>query len=150
MLIIVVSIILIPGAASSQLPETGYIGLYTDDTHSSSCITGVGFYPAEIWIWFLPSINGSTEVDFAISYPSNIIQSDKTKNMDLICVEVGDFESGYAVGFCSCERRWLWIAHQTLYITDSTPSWVEIVKHPDPNVFCVQSWPCYDVLCAPG
>jgi hypothetical protein len=87
-----------------------------------------------MWIWCLPINNCALCTEFMISYPYNVIQTTNiTMNSQIIAVDVGSFETGYTVCFKDCEYGWFWIAHQELFVTDETPTWVELLEHPDPD-----------------
>jgi hypothetical protein len=128
----------------------GYIGLYADPGHSVSCVTGVGFYPVEMWIWCLPVEWEQICAEFAIQYPSNVIRSTVTSNDALISVTLGDIASGISVCYVQCQYNWYWLYHQLIYVIDDTPTWIEIVKHPDSFIECPSFAPCYYAHCAPG
>ncbi|UCF05492.1 MAG: hypothetical protein JSV33_00200 [bacterium] len=151
--VIVLLVMVIAGAVYAQLPEVGYIGLYTDHPWqfdpSMSCVTGVGFYPVEMWIYCLPSNLGMMCAQFMISYPPNIIQSTVTTN-PAVAVTQGTLDTGMSVCFQDCQWDWQWPFHQSLYVTDQTPTWIEIVKHPDPNVICVGFATCAYAACGPA
>ncbi|UCF04133.1 MAG: hypothetical protein JSV33_09255 [bacterium] len=131
MILVLVSLLVISYSVLAQLPSHGYIGLYTDETHTNSCVTGIGLYFTEMWICCLPSEWGHMCAEYAISYPPNVIQSTVTYNIDIVCVTLGDLESGMSICYCDCQWDWHWDIHQTLVITDSTPAWIEIVEHPE-------------------
>jgi len=82
-LLLVVAVLLVSSAVFAQGPPVGYMGLYPDDSHSGWCATGVGFYPVEMWICCLPSENDQICAEFAMSYPSNVIQSTVTNRVRL-------------------------------------------------------------------
>jgi len=127
--------------ASAQRP--GSIGLYTDETRTQSCITGVGFYPAQMWVWCLPGENGQICAEFGVVHPPNVIESTIYKNGPIISVDMGDITGGgWSVCFSGCHYEWLWLAWQQIYITDPTPGWTEIIKHSDPDIACVQAANC--------
>jgi hypothetical protein len=147
-----ISILLLCNAALAQHPDYAGIGLYTDPNDppsvESACVTGVGFYFVEMYIWCLPEASQWTHgvlcAEFAISYPDNVIQSTVTINTDIRSVDLGTLPTGYSICYKSCQDYWHWIAHQSLYVTNAEPSWIEIVKHPDPCITDVQYAPCDD------
>jgi hypothetical protein len=112
-------------------------------------VTGTGFYPVDMYIWCCPRVAGEWDdgvicAEFAISYPGNVIQSTITKNTGIISVDLGELPVGYSVCYVECQYDWHWIAYQRLYVTNAEPSWIEIVKHSDPNILDVQYAPCND------
>jgi hypothetical protein len=149
---VVLLVIVIAGAVYAQLPEVGYIGLYTDHPWrfdpSKSCVTGLGFYPVEMYIYCLPSNLGMLCAEFMLTYPDNVIQSTVTTNPE-VSVTLGTLDTGMSVCFVDCHWDWICPFHQSLWVIDQTPSWIEIVKHPDPMILCVQFYPCVSALCGP-
>lgn len=127
-----------------------FIGLYANDEHSVSCVTGVGFYSVEMWIWCLPVQYEHLCAEFAIQYPSNVIASTVTGNTALISVTIGDLQTGISVCYVGCQSYWYWLFHQSLWVINDTPTWIEIITHPDPYIECVQFAPCVYAHCAPG
>lgn len=129
--------ILIASAIYAQLPTTGYIGLYTDDSHSAWCVDPPLYGAVEFWIWCLPSDHGQMCAEFKIEYPSNVIASTVTSNDPIISVAMGDISSGMSVCYVECQWNWHWNFHQTLYVTTADSSIVEIVEHPgvDPPAY---------------
>ena len=79
---LVLLLLIFPSHVQSQLPSTGYIGLFIDEYHTNWCINGSGYYEIELWIWCLPSQNGLWQGVFAIQYPNNVIEGSWTHNDD--------------------------------------------------------------------
>ena len=130
-LLLAVALMLVASVANAQLPPVGYIGLFAGEDHSSWCVTGVGFYPIEMWVMCLPSYLGQICAEFMVAYPANTIQSTVTWNDAIISVSLGDLPNGLSVCYIDCLWDWHWIAHQTVYVTDPTMTYIEIVGHPD-------------------
>lgn len=133
------------GAALAQYPDNTNIGLYlyeSDHRPGGSCISGSGFYPVDICIYCLPDENGLICMEFAVSYPGNVIQSTITENNDIISVMMGTLTSGMSVCYMDCQYGWHWIFKQLLYVIDQEPSWVEIIPHPEWGY--VQYMNCWD------
>jgi hypothetical protein len=144
-LLISVAILLVASFANAQLPPHGYIGLYTDagappDPNSACLYPGV-FIPFEMYIWALPSERGMICAEFMVVYPPNVIQSTVTTN-PVVSVTLGTLDTGMSACLILCEWDWLWYFHQTLFMTDPLPSEIQIVKHPDPAIPCVQFANC--------
>jgi hypothetical protein len=138
--LLVVVLSLVPSFLQSQLPPQGYVGLFADDNHSSWCVQGVGFYPVEMWMWCLPSYWGQICVEFGVHYPANVIRLTITGNTALwwgigpgIMCE-GDICYG-SICYIECQWDWHWVFHQTLYVMDPTPSYCQIIPHPDVGVY---------------
>ena len=132
------------GAALAQYPENTNIGLYLyerDYRPGGSCVSGTGFYSAEICIYCLPDENGLICIEFAVTYPENVIQSTITENDAIISVKMGSLADGMSVCFGECQTDWLWTFKQQLWVIDQEPSWVEIVPHPEwGNVQYMNCW----------
>lgn len=133
-----IALLLVSGAANAQ-----YMGLFTDDTHSYWCATGVGFYPVEMWIMALPGPLGVMCNEFAICYPVNTIQSVVTSNDAIISVMLGSLPAGMSVCYQLCQYDWFWCFHQQIYVTDATQTMVYICAHPDAGLYQIAD-------CTPG
>lgn len=132
----------------------GYIGLWSDGTHTSCSANGVGFYPVEMWVWAKPDPTlGMICADFAVSYPVNVITSTLTKNVTIISVDIGDYWYGYTACMISCQYDWVWIGHQLLYVCDPTQTRCEIINHSDiydiQFAACTPGYPVYSVPAMP-
>ncbi len=121
------AVLLVSLGVNAQGPPVGYIGLFTDDMRSSWCAQGEGFYPVEMWIWCLPGALGMICYEMGLNFPSNVIESTATSN-DALSPCVGC--TRWSLCFMMCQLDWVWIWHQTLWVTDSEPSIVEITGHP--------------------
>jgi hypothetical protein len=120
---------------AQQSNPPGYIGLFTDETHSGWYVTGTPLYPVEMYICCLPGNLGQICLEFSICYPDNVIKSTVTGNESLISVELGDLENGKSVCYTNCQHGWHWCYHQTLWVTDTEPTICEICPHPDLGVY---------------
>lgn len=129
---IAAALLLISGIASAQNPQVGFMGLYVDENHSvCEVVNPGGFLPFNLWIWCMPSVNGQICAEFMITYPSNVITSTVTSNDAIISVTLGDLTSGMSVCYVECQWDWNWPFQQAMYLTDTAPTWIEIVPHPD-------------------
>jgi hypothetical protein len=141
-IVLSVAVLMFSGVAFAE-ECIGFIGLYSNEGHTNCGAVGVGFYPVEMWIWCTPnSIIGMICAEFMISYPANVITSTVIKNVPIISVDMGDYASGYSVCFIECQYDWTWPGHQLIYVTDATQTQVHVVKHPDPNIECIQMADC--------
>ncbi|HUV35399.1 MAG TPA: hypothetical protein VMX58_00485 [Patescibacteria group bacterium] len=141
-LTLVVILCALSGTAGAQLPPVGYIGLFTDDNRDTWCVNGVGFYQFEMWVWCLPSDEGMICAEFAISYPGNVVQSVITLLPPIIIPEGFEPETGVNVCFTECQVQWTWAFHQTLFVSDASPSHLEIIKHSDPDIEYIRFATC--------
>jgi hypothetical protein len=127
----------LPGPVRSQAypPPNPYLGLYTDEERTASCIDVEGeFVFFEMWVCLLPSYLGTVCVEFAISYPDdpNIIHrpSDVTLH-PYVHTTLGDLETGISVCYDRCQYLWTWVFHQEFILLPGYgPGWVDIVPHP--------------------
>jgi hypothetical protein len=113
----------------AQSPPYGSIGLYADESRS----TNAGYYagaPTEItmYVFCNPTARGLFAVEFSIAYPANVLVGDVTTN-PLIAVELGDLDTGTSVAFTDCQNDWVWTHHQSLFLTNTEETRVEIEKH---------------------
>ncbi len=129
-LLLLVALVLVASVANAQFP-TGYIALFTDESRTEWCVTGVGFYAAEMWIMCAPSYLGQMCAEFMICYPANVIQSTVTNNTAIISVTLGSLPAGMSVCYNDCQWAWHWNFHQTLWVTNTDQTYVEICPHPD-------------------
>lgn len=136
---LIVVLFLVPSSLQSQLPPEGYIGLFADDVHTIWCVQGVGFYPVEMWMWCLPSYLGQICVEFGVHYPANVIRSTITGNTALWMIIPGIMCEGDicygSICYIMCQWEWHWVFHQTLFVTDPTPSYCQIIPHPEIGVY---------------
>ena len=116
----------------SSINVDGYIGLFTGDIISNSCVTAEGdFFPFEMWIWCKPSSSGLELAAFRILYPSNAIPGAVTQNDDIVAISIGSLEDGVGVLYSACQYNWNWSYHQTVYVTSHSASTVLVAPHPD-------------------
>jgi hypothetical protein len=131
-LLLAVALMLVATVAQAQ-PPTGYIGLFTDDTRTEWCATGVGFYPVEVWVMCLPSYLGQICCEFKLCYPANMVPSTATFNTPIISVTLGDLDTGISVCYVDCQWNWHWVVHRTYYVTDPTQTYLYICAKPPPE-----------------
>ena len=61
---------------AQQSDPPGYIGLFTDETHSNYYVTGTPLYSVEMWIWCMPGSLGQICAEFMICYPDLVLSPD--------------------------------------------------------------------------
>lgn len=111
----------------AQSPKT-YVGLYADANHSMMCVFGVGsFYPFDLWIWWLPSVNGLQASMVKIATPANVIVATVMSN-PLTNPFGCDFvpTGGICAVFYDCQHDWVWSHHAQCYLLDGDPSFITI------------------------
>ncbi len=147
-------LVLLGITANAENPPVGGMGLYANEWHDYFCAEGAGFYPVEMWVWCIPSVNGQHGVHFDIAYPANVIQSTITWNEDIIgVIPAIPPEDGISIPYISCQWDWHWCMHQLLYVTDPVQTYCEIVPHPDMGAYlfttCLEGYPtesCYKMV----
>ncbi len=113
-------------AGFAQAP-IGEIGLYADANHESSCVSGTGFYPVEMYVWARPTPpNGLQALEFAIRYPGNVAPGVIAWN-DNVSIYVGNPQDGISIAYYDCESDWHWAMHQTVYVMNQDPTWAVLV-----------------------
>ncbi len=130
-LLLTVALLLVASVANAQLPPQGYMGLFTDEARTAWCVTGVGFYPAKMWILCLPSYLGQMCAEFMICYPPNVIQSTVYENSAIISVTLGSLSGGMSVCYQECQWAWHWNFNQDLWVTTADMTHIYICPHPD-------------------
>lgn len=139
---LIFAILLVPAIAMAQLPPRAYIGLYADGEHSQNCFDNPGgSYMFTMWIWCLSSDEGIMSGRFDLSYPSNIIEGDVDSNPALD--PFVPCTTGVCFSFYSCQYNWVWLFKQQLIITDTSPSQIDIIAHPETGS-------CEYYTCEPG
>ncbi len=141
----------LPAVAAAELPVTGSIGIYADASHlyNAYCPFAAGYPLAkiEMWVWCLPSTHGLKCAEFAVGYPANALRDRVTTNPGLASIQ-GDLGSGYAACFSGCQMDWVWVVHQTLYMTTNASTYAEIVPHPSIGLYrffnCDSPGCCYE------
>lgn len=126
---------LVPAAAAAQLPDTGYIGLFADESHTEWCVTGTGTYIAYMYIICLPGVNGQDGVQFAVSYPQNVLPAVIEYNEGIIDVTSGNIQNGIGVYYLSCQYDWHWIIRHQLYVLNSASTSCSVVPHPESGTY---------------
>ncbi len=130
--------------------DHGRIAIYADEARSVSDVFFPGsIHQFDIYIFCLPGEDGLMCAEFAVDYPGNVITTQATGNPGL-SVSLGDLESGMSTCFLDCRDDWVWTHVQTLFLTDGTPSRIEIVPHPASGEYqftnCLPGFPIEQVL----
>ncbi len=100
----------------------GYVGLFADAYHASNEIYYTGqFMPFTLYVWYLAGSDGIQAVEFAVSYPDNVIPADYAVNPSAP-VWLGDPASDLSVAFSQCQTGWVWIIAQNCFLTNGYQS----------------------------
>jgi hypothetical protein len=130
-LLLVAALLCVLAPAGLAQAPIGEIGLYTDASRESYCVSGTGIYPMEMFVWARPTTpNGLMAVEFAIQYPANVAPGAATIS-DSASVYLGNPRDGITIAFLGCQSDWLWVARQTVYVMNQDPSWAVLVKNPN-------------------
>jgi hypothetical protein len=97
----------------------GYIGLFTDEQRSGFSVETAPNIAFDMWIFIIPLINGAIAVEFSVRYCDNVVRVEESYS-PLIVGFYGDLYNGFHANFeeCQSEGEWVWVARQTLYVTD--------------------------------
>ncbi|HSG27461.1 MAG TPA: hypothetical protein VLA34_03200 [Candidatus Krumholzibacterium sp.] len=153
-LLIVAAVLLFSSAAFAQAPPVGYIGLFLDDAHSVWCATGaVPYWPATLYVWFLPSVNGQICAEFAIDYGGDpgIVKIAPT-NAGHISVALGALDTGMSVCFVECQNDWHWGFTQGMFINTASKVTIRVIAHPEVNpptyqfANCLEDFPMEPII----
>ena len=137
MVLIAMGLLLLAGSGLAQpfpgLPDTAYVGLYSDVGRTLRSYNFVGPTPTSfyMYIYWLPSKNGLLGADFRILYPANVIGSTVTTDAT-ITLTMGDLASGISVVYNadSCQTNWVYSHRQRILLLDATQSQIEVIEHP--------------------
>ncbi len=129
----------------------GYIGLFTDELHDVWCVQGEPYYWIEVWVCCLPSYQGQICAEFALSFPSNVLLSTVEGNYAILavtlpgCIHCEGNICKLSCCYMQCQYDWHWIIRRGMFVADQTPSYCEIVPHPDIGTYqfanCLEGYP---------
>ena len=119
------------------------MGLYLDEFRTGNCVDGTGSYTFDIWVMCRPGEAGQTCAEFSVDYPENVIPLEIIPNDNLVAASMGDPAGGISVCYWHCAVDWNCPFRQSILVTDSSPTVIEITPHPDTG----ESW---FANCAPG
>ncbi|MDD4858416.1 MAG: hypothetical protein PHD74_10000 [Candidatus Krumholzibacteria bacterium] len=131
-LLLVLALMLVAAPSFAQIPDTAYVGLYTDVDHTTWSATYSGVTTTVyMYIFWVPGPDGLQAAEWAISYPSNILQGTITKDAD-IASTLGTMQAGIAVSMYTCHAGgvWYWTHKVRLFLQDAEQSTIEIVANP--------------------
>jgi len=125
----------------------GYIGVFADAGHSDCDVFPTPWSMFTVWIWCLPSINGMSAAEFAISIPDldMIIKIDEIQNPQII-LSLGSLDTGISIVFDECQTEWVWTHQiQCLPMGTISPDVIEIIPHPEAGEYqfasCLENFP---------
>ena len=75
-LMLAILILSIPVVMNAQAPPAGRIGLYLDEARLQNEVTGGALTQFDVWVWCQPGENGQICAEFAIDYPTGVVNDD--------------------------------------------------------------------------
>jgi hypothetical protein len=154
MVLIAMGLMLLAGSAFAQpypgLPDTAYVGLFTDLAHTTYQVNyGVAPTAFQWYIFFLPSKMGFQAAEFKIQLPANVV-SITTLAKDLaITVELGTIAGGISVALDEsvCRTDWFYLYKLQSILMSNVQSQITVEDRGDVNGV----WTPYQVAsCEPG
>lgn len=152
MVLVVLALFVFSSAGFAQ-PDTGYVGLFTDVAHTTFTKDYSGAVtPFTMYIFWLAPTQGINAVEFAVTYPANVIGSTVTTNAGIV-VSLGTLPGGiscaWAAGDCQLAGVWVESHHQSCFLTSAALGLIEVVAHPvagGPQIAsCELGYPIYQV-----
>jgi hypothetical protein len=124
-LCIAVTLLLVPAAASAQLPPRGYFALYFDAGRTEWCYTGTGM--VNFYLFVLPNEGGVGCAELIVPPPTGFMIFAEVYNPDIILPVTGTLPTGLAACFTTCWYEWVQIASAALMIPNANPAEVPII-----------------------
>jgi len=150
-LMVFLAVLLFSTAVSAQ--TQGYIGLFTDDTHTSWCQSGHAV-PGNftMWMFALGKTGGTHGAEFMIQMPADpsLIMATLTPHPDASAAIIGHPTTGVSFTWLSCQEGWTWIYQALMIDTSGNRNVVAIVPHPTAGgptfLECQDPRPLYDAV----
>jgi hypothetical protein len=124
-LFIAAALLILAGSLNAAPPK-GYIGIYADANHSVCNYMGTG--AMTFYVWCLPSQNGLTAAEFAVSVPAWVFAS---PTLNPAAIALGSLTGGTSVTFPTCQNDWVWTHSVSAFVTAPTPGSISLI--PDPT-----------------
>jgi hypothetical protein len=148
MVLVAIGLLFIAGSAFAQpypgLPDTAYVGLFTDAAHSASRVnySGVSPTPFQWYIFFLPSKTGFQAAEFKIQLPANVLSTTILAKDAAITVELGTLTGGISTALAegTCRTDWFYLYKIQSILMSNVESQVELVENPN-----ILPFPAYEV-----
>jgi hypothetical protein len=130
-LMVFLAVLLFSTAVSAQ--TQGYIGLFSDDTHTSWCASAASV-PGNftMWMFALPKEGGATCAEFMIQMPADpsLIMATLTPHPDASSAIIGHPTSGVSFCWNLCHEGWTWIYSALMVDTSGNQNTIALVPHP--------------------
>ena len=125
--IIAVVIVSLVFNCAHALPLKPYVGLFADVNHSITCYSGTSSF--DLYVWWLPSSNGSLGTCYDLVLPANVTIASVTTSpavanlVGCYCTEL----TGFCAVFANCQADWVWSQRIRCNVLDEDPSAIEII-----------------------
>ncbi|MCX5753455.1 MAG: hypothetical protein NTW97_07370 [Candidatus Krumholzibacteria bacterium] len=167
MVLIAMGLLLLAGSSFAQpypgLPDTAYVGLFTDLAHTTHQVnytaTPPAMTPFTFYIFWVPSKMGLMAAEFKIQYPANVLITSAVKNPAVI-IEMGSIQAGISISFygeveCGescCRTDWVYSHRVNCFLMNANPGQIMVVERlldPEPPAYqvgsCEPGYPIYPV-----
>jgi hypothetical protein len=138
MVLIALGLLLLAGSGFAQpypgLPDTAYVGLFSDAAHTLHQVNYGGSPAAFQWyIFFLPNKNGLIAAEFKIQLPANVASATILAKDPAITVELGGLTAGISVALAegTCRSDWFYLYRIQSILLSNVQSQVELVENPN-------------------
>ncbi|HER44341.1 MAG TPA: hypothetical protein ENO08_07775 [Candidatus Eisenbacteria bacterium] len=129
--------------------ENGYIGLFTDEARSSWCIESAEIpFTFDVWVYCLPSDNGTRGVEFSISdlAPSYFLTG--TATGPWVSITMGDIFTGISYSLYLCREDWFLLDVYSFIATGPGQTAIWLEGHEDTGLIrmanCLPGYPVED------
>jgi len=97
----------------------GYIGLFADEQLDGCCVEIAPNTTFDMWVIIYPFGEGALGVGFSVQYCDNVVQVEEEYSPLFLEGTIGNLDDGFGAIFEECQfGDWVWVARQTLYMTD--------------------------------
>jgi hypothetical protein len=125
--------------------QTGYIGVYLDNTRTTWCASGTPPYQVDMWVWALVEGDiGLGGFEFGLTLPPDV-EVDWHANPDVInelCYPGEYCPPQYHGTFSTCMKPgvWIWLEWGTLTVNTNELRVIELIGYPESGV--ISLWRC--------
>lgn len=144
---IVLLVLLMSSVFIQSVSAQSYIGLYTDEEHSSIAANNLeGSCLFDLWVWILPGENGVMCAEYKLDIPADMIpQSVELNPSNYICLGEAYGSPGLSICFPECQNEWFWTAKIQILLTDRTERYIVLSAHEDAGTIqvanCLPDYP---------
>lgn len=138
MVMIAIAILLLAGAGFAQpfpgLPDTAYVGLFSDAAHTAHQVNfGGAPAPFQWYIFFLPNKMGFQAAEFRIELPANVAGATVQAKDAGISVELGTLTAGISIALFegTCRTDWFWAYRLSTVLLSNVQSQIRVIENPN-------------------